>query len=120
MYRCTQSITYAEIADLVTTYGVGNVHPGSGGHLDSYFTQAVGWDFVATKLLLADRIRAEQIDATGISVDKLVTTPDIENDPGSYINAEGNTMTLYKSGNPSCIITADPLATDASETETVV
>ena len=29
-------------------------------------------------------------------------------------------MTLYKSGNPSCIITADPLATDASETETVV
>lgn len=104
----------------MTQYGAANVHPGTGGHLTSYFTQAEGWDFVATKLLLADKIRAEQIDATGISVDKLVTTPDIENDPGSFINTEGNTMTLYKSGNPSCIITADTLATDASETETVV
>jgi len=87
--------------------------------LSQYFTQAVGWDFVATNLLLANRISADQINVHGLSTDTLVTTPEQE-DPDSYIRAQGNSMILYKTGNPACIITADPLTTNASDTVTKV
>ena len=94
----------------MTTYGVGNVHPGSGGHLDSYFTQAVGWDFVATKLLLADKINANQIDVNGLSAKTIVT--DVTD--GSYANIAGNTMELKKNGTTKCKISGNPITVTAS------
>lgn len=70
-------------------------------------------------MLLANRITADQIDVRGISTDTLVTTPE-QDDPDSYIRAQGNNMILYKTGNPACIITADPLTTNASDTATKI
>lgn len=102
LWRCIQNLDYA------------NVPAGSNpSTLPQYFTQAVGWDFVATKLLLAERINANQIDVAGLSTDTLVTTEETD-DPQSYIHAQGNTFTLFKTGNPSCIITADNLSTDTN------
>lgn len=99
LWRCIKNLDYNQVT------------PGSTP--EDYplnFTQAVGWDFIATKLLLAQRISADQIDARGISVDVLVTTPD---EDGGYIDIRGNRMLMKNGSTEVCKITGDELELSA-------
>ena len=99
LWRCIKNLDYSQVT------------PGSTP--EDYplnFTQAVGWDFIATKLLLAQRISADQIDARGISVDVLVTTPD---EDGGYIDIRGNRMLMKNGTTEVCKITGDELELSA-------
>ena len=99
LWRCTQNLDYT------------NVPAGSNpSTLSQYFTQAVGWDFVATNLLLANKISANQIDVKGISTDVLTTTPD---EDGGYIDVRGNTMVLKNGAVDVCKVTGDELSLNA-------
>lgn len=99
LWRCTQNLNYA------------NVPSGSNpSTLPQYFSQAVGWDFVATNLLLANKINANQIDVNGLSAKTIVT--DVTD--GSYVNIAGNTIDLKKNGTTKCRISGNPIEVTAS------
>ena len=99
LWRCKQNLKYANVP--------ANANPST---LPNYFVQAVGWDFIATKLLLADKINANQIDVNGLNA-KAISTDTVD---GSNIIIAGNTMELKKQGTIKCKISANPITVNAS------
>lgn len=100
LWRCKKNLNYA------------NVPSGSDpSTLPEYFVKAVGWDFIATKLLLADKINANQIDVNGLSAKTIVT--DVTD--GSYASIAGNTIELKKDGTTKCKISGNPITVNASD-----
>ena len=106
LWRCKANLKYANVP--------ANANPST---LSDYFVQAVGWDFVATKLLLADKINANQIDVNGLSAKTIVT--DVAD--GAYASVQGNTIELRKSGGiTKCKISGNPITLSVNSSQTPV
>lgn len=104
LWLCKKRLTYAKVAELVQANGADNVYPGS-VLLNDYFVQAQGWDFLATNVLLANKINANDIFSENLSVNQLHTTGD-----DGHIDIMGNDIALStSSGAKGCLITGDAL-----------
>ena len=99
LWRCKKKLPYNSSA--ITA----NSNPST---LTEYFVQAVGWDFVATKLLLSDKITANQIDVNQLSVKELHTS----NNNGETLDIMNNVINLQQDGQTRCKISGEDVSTN--------
>ena len=97
LWRCKQNIKYSSVP--------ANANPST---LPDYFVQAEGWDFVATKLLLSDKIAANQIDVNQLSVKELHTS----NNSGETLDIMNNVINLQQDGQIRCKISGENVSTN--------
>lgn len=107
LWRCKANLKYNN--PVITA----NSNPST---LPDYFVQAVGWDFVATKLLLSDKIKANQIDVHQLSVNELHTS----NNNGETLDIMNNVINLQQDGQTRCKISGENVSTDFDNSKQII
>jgi len=108
LWRCKQNIKYPSVP--------ANANPST---LPDYFVQAKGWDFVATKLLLSDKIAANQIEVSNLIAEELHTTGK-GSDTGTLDIANNEIVLNSEPGVPRCKISGDDLSEDVDNSKQTV
>lgn len=85
-YRCIVSHT-----------PIANTEPGIGEDWETYWIEANEFEFVATKLLLSEKINADQIDVDNITVQSLNTRDTNETTSQPWVNIQKGVFDLYSS-----------------------